>query len=495
MTISTITCRSLLCLGLLVGLCAASELRASPAQDDQVDVFEPPQRTVPAPEAPQATPEIDQHFQKWVFGKSGPTVFADARQHLEQILVRKIARLDRICVLQAPQQNKLKIAGGRDIDRLFRDITQLHERFRAHWQKHDRNQAEAHVREEVSAKRSQLRTGPFGTDSLFDRLENTILTTVQRESRELRFRQLVNSTKPISPANARELEQLRTIRHELLSFAWSPDGQYLGCQTAANQIEILSAANFEPVSVTRTVPRIHNFEFSPTANLLVLSNHPEQVVIRNWRLTEDTQIETGRLAPIVRFNAPGTQLATGGWGGLVQVWSAKTGQLVFSTPPRLPSGWLTPAFSPDGTLLAVGHSETTTQVFDTATGELQAELPGRKVRELKFAPDGQVLATVGSEGDLVLWDINTGKMVQSVASRTPELLSVDWSPDGRLLATSGNLGTVALWNATDLTLVAEIEAPESVPRVRFNATGTRLAFAGGSDSQPTDRRLEIWAIP
>lgn len=63
------------------------------------------------------------------------------------------------------------------------------------------------------------------------------------------------------------------------------------------------------------------------------------------------------------------------------------------------------AYSPDGTILAVGLSDRTVRLWDTATQESLAVLDERTgVSDLEFSQDGTLLVTSGG-GTIRLWGV------------------------------------------------------------------------------------------
>src|SRR5262249_47633028 len=141
-------------------------------------------------------------------------------------------------------------------------------------------------------------------------------------------------------------------------------------------------------------------------------------------------------------------------------------------------GALTPAFSPDGKVLAVGNRNSTTGLFDVASGKLLYKLRQASSHDLRFDPSGKTLAIVYVSGQLVLWEVETGKPQKSVQAWADELYTVDWTPDGKMLVTGGYNSPLTLWNASDLSIVAEFESPEWIMSARFSPDGTKLIFSG-----------------
>lgn len=93
------------------------------------------------------------------------------------------------------------------------------------------------------------------------------------------------------------------------------------------------------------------------------------------------------------------------------------------------------AYSPDGSLLAVGGFQEIL-LHGTDGSGIKARLLGRshKIHSLSFSPDGKTLVAVGGTpalfGELQVWSVESGEMVRSVASTSDTLFAGDLSPDG-----------------------------------------------------------------
>ncbi len=188
-------------------------------------------------------------------------------------------------------------------------------------------------------------------------------------------------------------------------------------------------------------------------------------------------------------------MATGGFGTQSTLWSAATGKRIRNFDSGPIAGEITPVFSPDGTLIAVGNRQGWTRVFEVATGRWMRLFAASASQELKFDPTGERVAVAYVDGTLGVWNVSLGRLVQRVKSRAEELVTVDWSPDGTLLASAGRQGPVTIWKAADLTPLVEINCPDLVACVRFNPEGTRLLFAGGSALANGEHYIELLGIP
>jgi WD40 repeat protein len=144
--------------------------------------------------------------------------------------------------------------------------------------------------------------------------------------------------------------------------------------------------------------------------------------------------------------------------GEVRCWDMPSHQVLHEGWPALPEVYRrgmdvnvwSVAFSPDGTLLAVGESGGVLLV-NWPAGDLLGVLD-RGARSLAFSPDGRRLAGVPQGIQVFLWDVPPDP--QAKALQKPQVLrghkrglkALAFAPDGATLATGGLDETVILWD-------------------------------------------------
>jgi len=213
----------------------------------------------------------------------------------------------------------------------------------------------------------------------------------------------------------------------------------------------------------------------------------------------------------VAFSADGKTILTASQNQEVRLWDAATGKPI-GEPIR--DNWCchqnSEAFSPDGTMFAVGSSDqgVTAVLWDTATGKPIRPLRLRPedlskyghnahARKTAFSADGKTLLT-GCFGESVqLWDVATGK---SIGPTFRDLdggrqLHKDWieglamSPDGKIVATGSRDKTARLLDAaTGKPLGEPLPHASWVKSVAFSPNGKTLLTAS------IDGTARLWDV-
>ncbi|MBS0261296.1 MAG: hypothetical protein JSS02_05015 [Planctomycetes bacterium] len=480
-----------------IGLCLLGRLLTPLARADDVsdDEFAQPDRVVGKAATLTAGQILasERFFEQIIFGgtKNGES---SARVTLDQLALGKIDRLDQVCQLSDAQRQKLRTAAHGDIERLFRQVDTLRWKFCDCYSEQGCATARVKYAADISEIREALSVGPFGPKSLYGRLESSLLTPQQSATRARVVGHLARSAKTITSANARELQPAFRLPKSVVDCSWSGDGQHFICLEGDGHVELLSPDRLEHQVSVGVGRQFVSVDMSAGDRLLALGDNSQRAFVIDPVHRREFVLASENSQPVVRFSPDGKLLAIGGVGLRVALHSVGTdGPLRYFAARD--KGRLTPEFSPNGQILAVGNRNSTTRLFDVASGKMLHELPTRMSHELKFDPTGKILAVAYFNGNLALWNVETGKVIKRANTPAKQLFSVAWAPDGQLLATAGQQGAVTLWDAKDLRPVATLDSPESVRCVRFNPAGTHLVFAGGAAADGASHFIEIWAVP
>ena len=178
---------------------------------------------------------------------------------------------------------------------------------------------------------------------------------------------------------------------------------------------------------------------------------------------------------------------------IIQLWDTTTGENITTIEHTYNINIDSGIFSPDATMLAFrGES---IYLWDVITGErITTIIPNRLPKgfsSLTFSPDGSILAAKKNDGSIItLWDIITGEYLLSFSiignyqtARNP----IVFSPDGTTLAIHDELG-LCLWDVATSNELARIKGISAKDPIAFSPDGTTLA-SGTSDGD-----IKLWDI-
>lgn len=160
---------------------------------------------------------------------------------------------------------------------------------------------------------------------------------------------------------------------------------------------------------------------------------------------------------------------------IVFIWDIETGQLLDQI--EFEETAFTSAYSPKGSLLAVGLTNKIV-LWDTDTNQEFATLRqiGR-IRSLNFNSDGTWLATTTSEGSIHVWDMTQPDLTAPTHKflQDGRITSLDFNSQKQWLASGGDDGYVYLWDLATGQEVLRIPHGDSVSGISFSPDGTVLS--------------------
>lgn len=325
---------------------------------------------------------------------------------------------------------------------------------------------------------------------------------------------------PPMPEKWPAIERVKTARpFPILALAASPRAPLVAA-SSYEQIDLIDPATRDLIgSLPFPEGEPHVLRFSRSgAVLLAAGGRPVQngAAILFDVKTGKRLAEIGNETDMVLaadLSADERQVALGGSGRVVKVFSTETGSLVHTLVKH--TEWITAiAYSPDGKLLASGDRVGNIHLWDAIGGGAVLPLAEHKasVRSLAWRSDSQVLASCGEDGLVLWWEIAKGWPAISKPDAHPPqrpagyygriangVLDASFGPQGELI-TCGRDRTIRLWssNGTALksfSLDTAVQSPAPPSGVRVLPLRSVLTFDGTTAiTGDSAGRIHAWPV-
>jgi len=189
------------------------------------------------------------------------------------------------------------------------------------------------------------------------------------------------------------------------------------------------------------------------------------------------------------FSPDGRHVAGVGYGGILLVWDAETGEVVFEFSHPEVAELATLAYSPDGATIVV----TTRNVVFVVDAQTGAEI--RRIDHdrglfstVVFAPDGQSFFGGAYSGALVQFAVASGEVVRNFPTHDGGIYEIAIDADRNILFSTVDTGLVRLWDIATGIELRQLRASSRVWAITLLPDDTVLLSTSMLN-------LQRWEIP
>jgi WD40 repeat protein len=230
-----------------------------------------------------------------------------------------------------------------------------------------------------------------------------------------------------------------------LSAAWSPDDALIAFGLTRGRTQVFDAANAaELYEAEDQRIDILNIAFSPDSSLLYTLDSDGTIYKRDAATGQPLKTAEGFAARLGGgvWSPDGETIWAGMSGAQIIHWNVNTFKQLHLHGDFGASGLIGPtiealAYSPDFSLIAVGGTDGTIQLYDPASEQVVAAFGDRDtghrsaVNRLGWSPDGTQIVSAGLDNNIVVWDV----AAQAPLARFDDLFerpfgAVAFAPDG-----------------------------------------------------------------
>lgn len=276
---------------------------------------------------------------------------------------------------------------------------------------------------------------------------------------------------------------LRGHRAPVWSVAWSPDGRTILSGSADGTVRRWDAASGALLSMPRREgSEVRAVVFAPDGRRFAAGDAEGRLSIWSGGASRPDAVFSGEEHAVLAltFHPSGSPLLSIHGAGVYRLWDPDregTGRAL----PIGPQDQVTSAtFSLDGAAVVTGHDFGQVETWSTRTGGSLGLRMGHRsagVREVACRPGGRHVASAAEDRTLAIWDIATGERCATLPGHEKYVECVAYRPDGERIASGDGGGSIRIWDARSRGADSKLEIAFSTA-VCFSPTGDTLACGG-----------------
>ena len=293
---------------------------------------------------------------------------------------------------------------------------------------------------------------------------------------------------------------LATLTKSVQSVAISQNRRWVVAGSHDNSVRVWDLQTKREVIKWTSTKRITGIAISSDSTKVIASSEDQKA--RMWDITTKKLLQTttahnGLFVYSIVYRNDGKMFATAGGNKpdtTLKLWDVTGSSFKAAKSPLISQAQTLGdlAFSPDGSLLALGYASGKISLLDSKTRKTKGKLKKqhtKSVRSFAFHPQGKQLLSVGDDGALVLWDLGTLKSTwQLTNAHSKPITSSAFHPNGYWIATGSADRTAKIWDLRTKQSVDTMTHQGTINTIAFSPDGKYFALGGGG------KNIDLWDI-
>jgi WD40 repeat protein/serine/threonine protein kinase len=267
------------------------------------------------------------------------------------------------------------------------------------------------------------------------------------------------------PSGAR-LRHLRELGEQVNRVAFSPSGELVVAASEDGAVQVWDATSGKLRSQGNYLHgKIRSIEFDRASTLVVMAGANGSVAVADAALGMPVTVLDGPRNDITvaHFDPSARRVITASWGGTARVWDATAPYRRWSSPPISNDCGVASSLEPDRRFIAVGCIDHPTRIWDTARGQLLAELPSVTQVDGDFASAFPAVSAAGDRAAIArantveVYELPGGRLLRTIAHGAA-VNAVAFASDGRDLVSGAVDGSLLVTRDSGAQLALPISS-------------------------------------